>query len=150
MSVLCSQSRNASTSWIHVIVFTQFALRMLPHPWVRVQFLALHPRGYLLIDVTNMTFLMLLHADKPRVHGHTNVIHAKSSERNVTMNNGFYMSLASRLACATCARRCARIEFCVPCAPFFVLCVVWVVGAAPAWDSAMGVMSDAKPGIRIL
>jgi len=124
--------RVETTSWIHVIVFTQFALRMLPHPWVRVQFLAFHPRGYLLIDVTNMTFLMLCMPINLEPMIIQNVIHVKSSERNVTMNNGFYMSLASRLACATCARRCARIEFCVPCAPFFVLCVVWLVGAAPA------------------
>jgi hypothetical protein len=38
----------------------------------------------------------------------------------------------------------------VPWAPFFPLCVFWVVGTVPACDSAMGVMSDAKPGIRIL
>jgi hypothetical protein len=61
----------------------------------------------------------------------------------------FYISLASRLACATCARRCARSEFCVPWEPFFVPCALWV-GAAPAWESAIGVMSDAKPGIRML
>jgi len=91
-----------------------------------------------------------LYTRKPIVHYHTYVIHVKYSESDATMNDGFYMSLASRLACATWARRCARSEFCVPWAPFFALCAFWVVGAVPACDSRMGVMSDAKPGIRIL
>jgi hypothetical protein len=63
---------------------------------------------------------------------------------------GFYMSLASRLACATCANRCARSVFCPPWAPFLALCAVWEVGVTPACESAIGGMSDANPGIRML
>jgi hypothetical protein len=48
------------------------------------------------------------------VHYYTYVVHVKYSESNATMGDGFYISLASRLACATCERRCARSEFCVP------------------------------------
>ena len=57
---------------------------------------------------------------------------------------GFYISLASRLACV------ARSEFCVAWAPFFVLCALWAAGAAPAWESTIGIISDAKPEMRIL
>jgi hypothetical protein len=40
------------------------------------------------------------------------LIHVRYSESNGTMRKiGFYMSLASRLACATCAKRCARSVF---------------------------------------
>jgi hypothetical protein len=57
---------------------------------------------------------------------------------------GFYISLASRLACATFATGRVRSEFCVPWAPFFGLCTLWVAGAAAAWESAIGVTSDAS------
>jgi len=63
---------------------------------------------------------------------------------------GFYINLASRLACATCARRWARSEFCAPWAPFFEPWVLWIGGATPVCESAIGVISDAKPGMRML
>jgi len=79
------------------------------------------------------------------------LIHVKYSESNGTMRKiSFYMSFASRLACATCANRCARSVFCAPCAPFLALCAVWEVGVTPACESAIGGMSDANPGIRML
>src|SRR6266576_1372109 len=51
---------------------------------------------------------------------------------------GFHISNRFSLGCATCARRCARSEFCVPWASLFVLCSLREVGAAPAWESAIG------------
>jgi hypothetical protein len=79
----------------------------------------------------------------------TRKIHGKLCDKQKSVMS-FYKSFASRLACATCARRWARSEFCAPCAPFFVPCVFWIGGATPVCESAIGVTSDEKPGMRML
>lgn len=63
-----------------------------------------------------------------------------------------YTSLASRLACATCASRWLRSVIPVPCCPlpFFAVGAAGTGGATAVWESAMRVSSAAKPGIRML